>query len=175
MEKALSRALSRWCYGRVGCWVKSVCTLSNAHCLCHRFLAHKTACKGPKAPAKIPCEDSEAQALRRQLWCPIQLSQEAQTTFSGSPLIPDVLPADVQSLHQHGCLAGGPGRPPNPRRCLPAWAFQQQGAHCLTARLAHLAIVSRGSSPALGSSQSIPFGLHRPACLETPGPTTQDS
>lgn len=132
--------------------MKSVCTLSNAHCLSHRFLAHKTACKGPKAPAKISWEDSEAQALWRQLWCPIQLSQEAQTPFSESPVIPDVLPADVQSVHQHGCLAGGPGRPPNPRRCLPAWAFQQQGAHCLTARLAHLAIVSRGSSPALGAS-----------------------
>eukprot|EP00073_Rattus_norvegicus_P047243 XP_017449405.1 PREDICTED: serine/arginine repetitive matrix protein 1-like [Rattus norvegicus] len=42
----------------------------------------------------------------------------------------------------------------HPRRCLPAWAFQQQAAHCLTVRLAHLAIVSRGSSPALGSSHS---------------------
>lgn len=134
--------------------MKSVCTLSNAHCVSHRFLAHKTACKGTKAPAEISCEDSEAQALWRQIWGIRKLSQEAQTPFSGSPLIADVLAADVQSLHQHGCLAGGPGRPAKPRRCLPAWALQQQGAHCVTARLAHLAVVSRGSSPALGASHS---------------------
>lgn len=134
--------------------MKSVCTLSDAPCLPHRFLTHKTACKGPKAPAKISCEDSEAQALWRQLWCPIQLSQEAQTPFSGSPVIPDVLPADVQSLHQHGCLAGGSGRPANPRRCLPAWAFEQRRAYCLATSLAHVATVSRGSRPALGASHS---------------------
>lgn len=47
--------------------MKSVCKMSKAHGLSHRFLAHKTAWKGSKAPAKISCEeDSEAQSLWRQ-------------------------------------------------------------------------------------------------------------
>lgn len=61
---ALGRALGQ---GRLLSEMKSVCKMSKARGLSHRFLAHKTAWTGSQAPAKISCEgDSEAQSLWRQ-------------------------------------------------------------------------------------------------------------
>lgn len=76
----LGSGIGQWCLLSK---MKSVCKMSKAHGLPHRFLTHRTAWKESKAPAKIACEeDSEAQSLWRQPWCSIQVCQEAQTAFS---------------------------------------------------------------------------------------------